>query len=346
MSDNSEEKSEEASKRKLKKQREQGSLPRTSDMATILNVVVALTILVSTSSHIFTNYKEMFDSIFIAMQQPWGSSEVIGLASLVRGLIAMTVSIILGSLAMLFIVTILYQGGLPFSLTPLTPDFNRLNPAQGFTRIFGRRSWIESIFHLIRALIWLAVSAVVVWTILPSLFYLDLCGPSCGLDITLTLIRRWLPVTLFILIVYLGFEMIVQKNLYLHEQKMSKSDVKRENKEQTGAPELRRERTRLRNQLAKEAENADKSLANMCFYYGDVVVGLRYHPKDAPMPRVAAKAQGEDARLLRRYITDKGHPEMAHEKIALHCNKIAPGAAVNKDIFEDLARAMAKMFNN
>lgn len=345
MSDNSEEKSEQASNRKLKKQREQGSLPRTSDMTTILNVVVALIIMASTGSHILNSYHEMFDSIFIAMLQPWGTSQVIGFSSLVRGLIAMTVAIVLGTLAVLLIVTTLYQGGLPFSLTPLIPDFNRLNPTQGFSRIFGRRSWIESVFHLTRALIWLGISAIVIWTILPALFYVDLCGPSCGLDIAKTLVRRWLPITLFVLIVYLGFEMIVQKNLYLHEQKMSKSDVKRENKEQTGAPELRRERNRLRNQLAKEAENADKSLANMCFYFGDVVVGLRYHPKDSPMPRVAAKAEGADAVHLRRYITEKGYPAMAHEKIALHCNKIAPGAAVNKDIFEDLAKAMAKMFD-
>ena len=344
MSDNSEEKSEEASKRKLKKQREQGTLPRTSDMATILNVVVALIILAATFPQILERYHTMFNEIFIAMRQPWEMSQSIGIAALVRGLFIMTATIIFGTLAMLLLVTTLYQGGLPFSMKPLVPDFNRLNPAQGFGRIFGRRSWIEAVFHLSRALIWVAISAVVVWTIWPALFHVDLCGPTCGIDILYALIWRMLPVTLFVLIVYLGFEMLVQKSLYLHEQKMSKSDVKRENKEQTGAPELRRERNRLRNELAKEAENADKSLSNMCFYFGDVVVGLRYHPQLAPMPRVTAKARGEDAVHLRRYIVEQGHPSMAHEKIALHCSRIAPGAPINKDIFEDLAWAMSKMF--
>jgi len=344
MSDNSEEKSESASKRKLKKQREQGTLPRTADMATILNVVVALIILAATGTQIFERFHVMFDEIFIAMRQPWETAQVIGFTALVRGLFTMTVTIIFGTLAVLLLVITLYQGGLPFSMTPLAPDFNRLNPTQGFGRIFGRRSWIEAIFHLARALFWMLVSTIVIWTIWPSLFRVDLCGPTCGIDILYALVLRLLPITLFLLIVYLGFEMLVQKSLYLHEQKMSKSDVKRENKEQTGAPELRRERNRIRNQLAKEAENADKSLSNMCFYFGDVVVGLRYHPQLAPMPRVTAKASGEDAVHLRRYIVEQGHPSMAHERIATICSKIAPGATVNKEVYEDLAIAMSKMF--
>ncbi|MEP3299204.1 MAG: EscU/YscU/HrcU family type III secretion system export apparatus switch protein [Lentilitoribacter sp.] len=345
MSDNSEEKSEQASKRKLKKQRQEGSLPRTSDMATILNVIVALVIFASTGPRMFEHYSEMFDSIFIAMLQPSGTAQSIGLYSLADGIISLTIAIVVGTLAMLLIVTTLYHGGLPFSMKPLTPDFNRLNPSQGFTRIFGRRSWIEAIFHLMRALIWLAISALVIWTIFPSLFHIDLCGPTCGIDLAKVLFIRWFPVTLFILIAYLGFEMIIQKNLYLHEQKMSKSDVKRESKEQTGAPELRRERNRLRTQLAKEAENADKSLANMFFYYGDIVIGIRYHPQDSPLPRVAVKAQGPEAVHLRRYLTEKGLPSLAHEKIAVNCSKVAPGSPVNKQIYEDLAKAMAKMFD-
>ena len=211
MSDNSEEKSEEASKRKLKKQREQGTLPRTSDMATILNVVVALIILAATFPQILERYHTMFNEIFIAMRQPWEMSQSIGIAALVRGLFIMTATIIFGTLAMLLLVTTLYQGGLPFSMKPLVPDFNRLNPAQGFGRIFGRRSWIEAIFHLSRALLWMVISTVVVWTIWPALFHVDLCGPTCGIDILYALIWRMLPVTLFVLIVYLGFEMLVQK---------------------------------------------------------------------------------------------------------------------------------------
>ncbi len=344
MSDNSEEKTEDASSRKLKKQREQGSVPRTADMSTMLNVIVGLIILAATGPRILAEYQIMFDSIFLAMRQPWGASQGLGLYALITGLLAMTVTIVIGTLSIMLLVTVLYQGGLPFSMTPLAPDFNRLNPAQGFQRIFGRRSWIEMIFHLTRVLIWFGVSAIIVWTVWPSLFLVDLCGPTCGLDILYVLVWRWLPVALFVLFCYLGFEMLVQKNLYMHEQKMSKSDVKRENKEQAGSPELRRERNRLRNQLKKEAENADKALANMCFYFGDIVVGLRYHPQTAPMPRVAAKAVGEEAVHLRRFIVEQGFPSMAHEKIARHCSRIAPGAAVNKDIFEDLAKAMTKMF--
>ncbi len=344
MSDNSEEKTEQASRRKLRKQREQGSLPRTSDISSMLNVVVGLVILVVTGASIFSEYKLMFDQVYVAIRLPWDSAGGIGISALVKGLFGMTMTIVIGTLVVMLLVSTLYQGGLPFSLTPLVPDFKRLNPAQGFQRIFGRRSWIEVVLHLSRALVWLGVCALVVWTVWSSLFRIDLCGDTCGIDVLAALVWRWVIVTFVVLGSYLGIEMLVQHNLYMHEQKMSKSDVKRENKDQTGAPELRNERNRLRKELAKEAENADKSLSNMCFYFGDVCVGLRYHPQVAPMPRVTAKAKGEEAVHLRRYIIEQGYPSMAHEKIAQHCSRVAPGAPVGKDIFEDLAKAMTKMF--
>ena len=109
MSDNSEEKTEDASKRKLKKQREEGSLPRTSDMTTMLNVVVGLIIFVSTASLILTEYRIMFDAIFIAMRQPWDFSQVVGINALIKGVLGMTITIVAGTLSIMLLVTVLYH---------------------------------------------------------------------------------------------------------------------------------------------------------------------------------------------------------------------------------------------
>lgn len=344
MSDESEQKSEQASKRKLRKQREQGSLPRSADMASILNLVISIVIIVGTATTIMEQYSDLFDDVFTAMFLTEGSNPALGLQAVIRGVLVMTVPILVGSLAFIIVVVTLYQGGLPFSMQPLVPNFNRLNPAEGFGRMFNQRSWVEALFQLIRAAIWIIVSALVIWSIWGALLRIDLCGGICGLTVFQVLIYRWLPVALFVLLAFAGIEIIVQKGLYMKEQMMSKSELKRENKEQTGAPELRRERNRLRNQLAKEAENADPELANMCFYYGDVAVGIRYNPEDTPTPRVTARGKGEDAAALRRYISERGHPEMVHEKLAKKGYRISPGATINKEMFEDLAYAMTKMF--
>ena len=340
----SEEKTEDASKRKLKKQREQGSLPRTADMTSILSVIIGIIILAATSRSIYASYAEMFDNIMLAMRMEGSQTMNIGLNTMISSVFKMTIALIAIGVTTTVLVTILYQGGLPFSMTPLTPDFNRLNPAQGFERMFNRRSFIEALIHLMRACIWFVICTILMWSIWPNLFRLDLCGNLCGLELSHALIWRFIPTTIFFLSVFMAIEMIVQKSLYLHEQKMSKSDVKRENKEQMGSPELRQERNRLRKELAKEAENADKSLANMCFYYADVAVAIRYHPKLAPIPKVSAKAKGEEAVHLRAYVQERGYPILAHPTIAIGCSKIAPGASVTKDLFEDLAIAMTKMF--
>jgi type III secretory pathway component EscU len=82
----------------------------------------------------------------------------------------------------------------------------------------------------------------------------------------------------------------------------------------------------------------------MCFYFGEDAVGVRYHPQTSPLPRVTAKASGAKARVLRNTIKEKGFAELASKSITQSCMTVAPGGGVKREVFEDLAQAMNKMF--
>lgn len=339
-----EEKTEQASNRKLRKQREQGSLPRSVDIVSMLNIVVSLVILASTFSMLYLGFSNLLSEVMETIRLDFESSAFLAVSATVSSIFSIGAMIVGTTIAIMILFVTLYQGGLPFSFTPLTPDINRINPASGFQRIFQTRNIVETCIQLVRITIWLSICALIVYFALSNLFRIDLCGKNCALALVSDLLFKIFIAAVLMMLVFGIAEIIIQRALYQKEQKMAKSEVKRENKEQYGSPEIRRERSRLRKELASESESSGVSRANMAFYYADMTVGIRFHPSVAPLPRVAVKAKGPNAGTLREDIEAAGYPIMAHERITKSCFKCAQGAPVRREVFEDLANAIAKMF--
>lgn len=346
MSDEGEAKTEEASPKKLRKQKEKGSVPKTADMAAIIHLIVGLGLFVFGAAGVVDDLERMFDGVFLGVAQGWQAS-ALQAATDGRTVLFNLLFMLSGlSIAAVSVLTVLYHGGLPFSVTPLMPDFNRLNPAAGFARVFGRRSWIELGLQTVRLLIWSALSGLIFWGIYEHLFRIDLCGPSCAGGLSLALSQQWFGAALALCAVLLGAEFLAQKRLFLFEQRMSKSDVKREQKEQTGAPELRQARRRLQRELASSAGSSSKSDANYAFHWQGSVVGLRYHPKSAPVPRVTARASGAEGASLRAYFQKQRVPMAENTAIVSACLKLPPGTPISEDIFAEVAAAIGALMQS
>lgn len=346
MSDEGEAKTEDASPKKLRKQKERGSVPKTADMAAILHLVVGLGVFLLGAEGILADVEQMFDDSFAGVSGNWQSSiaqttttgrdMLIGLLFMISGL----------SIAAVSLVTVLYHGGLPFSVTPLAPDLNRLNPATGFVRVFGQRSWIELGLQALRLLIWSALSGLILWGVFDHLFRIDLCGALCAAGLVREITQDWLGATLGLCVALLGAEFLVQKKLFLSEQKMSKSDVKREQKEQTGAPELRQARRRLQRELLASAGSTSKNDANFAFHWQGATVGIRYDPQKAPVPRVTARATGAQGVQLRRFFEDRRLPMAENEAVVTACLNVAPGSPIPEASFSDVATAIGQLIQS
>ena len=159
------------------------------------------------------------------------------------------------------------------------------------------------------------------------------------------MVWRLVPVAIAMLLACAGLDMLVQVQLYRHEQKMSHSEVKREQKESYGAPEIRQARNRLRNEATRGTEHAGSARANMCFYSEEGAVGVRFHPEDSPLPRVVAIARDPEAALaLREEIAARGHPGEYNPALTGACLRVPLGAPVPEVVFQALVEAIARLF--
>ena len=340
-----EEKTKPATAKKLRKQREEGNVPQSQAMTSFFTTALGLLTLLIIGQFVLLQLEDIFAQIFLAVPQPLSETRGALFALTVNTVALAVAPIALATMAGAIIITVLFHKGIPFSVKPLTPKFEKLSPASGLKRVFGRRAWIENGVGLLRVVIWFGAAFIAIWTLRDALFRLDLCPASCTFQVSQMLIWRLVPVAIVVLLLSAGLDMLVQINAYLFEQKMSVSEHKREQKDVFGAPEIRQERNRLRKGSVRGAEHVGPELANMCFYSQEGAVGIRYHPEKSPLPRVSAVARSpQDATKLRAIIRDNGHPERNAPQITSLCLRTSLGAPVPETVFVELATAMREMF--
>ncbi len=345
MSGDTEAKTKPASARKLAKQREEGSIAQSGELSAMMAAafaVLAMILLFSPALGLLTDF---FYNIATLSTEEFDYAAPLALVALGRTLALFLLPISAIALLTGILITIVYNRGFVFAIKPIIPNLERISFKSGFKRIYGLRGWVETGQALTRIVTWWAIAAAVIWKTVPWMFNYHDCGAVCMAALAWWLVMVLCTVAMGVLIVSGGLDMLVQRFLFLEEQKMSHSEVKRETKEQVGAPEIRQERRRQMKDSTSGADSSGINKANMCFYDDQAAVGLRYHPQHAPLPRVAVRALTlEDSIKLRGAIRDNGFSEMRAPSIVDACKVVSPGGAVPEEIFETLAQAMQQMF--
>ncbi len=344
MSD-TEAKNKPASKRKLAKQREDGVVAQSNDLAALMASFFVLALMMGAFPLALIGTIGNFSTAAAVIDMPFKEAARIVVTQVGMQIVTLLVPISVAALGSSIIITIIYNKGIPFAIKPIVPKFDRMSPASGFKRIYGMRGWVETAQTFVRAAIWVASAGVVLWLALPQIFSLGLCGASCLVELSVDLLLIFIPIAMILLVISGVFDMLIQRFLFQNEQKMSHSEVKRENKEQVGSPEIRQERKRRQREDSKGGEAIGVDKANMCFFWKNACVAIRYHPKYAPLPRISGKATTADAvQSMRERVRRNGFPEMEHKLITETSINTPNGDGVSEKIYVDLAQAMRNLF--
>ena len=202
------------------------------------------------------------------------------------------------------------QTGPVLSIDPIVADFDRLNPMNGFKKVFSMRT----LFDLGRACFKLALLLGVAYLALRSLapqFY-NLSGLT-ALGALKTLIHAVSSLGLkmvMVLAVIALLDLIFTKREFAKKMRMSRRELTDEAKNRDGDPrvrarmrELRRE-LRKRSQALRQTKNADVLLTNPTH----VAVALRYVHGQMVSPQVLAKGSGFLAAAMRKIAARHGIP--------------------------------------
>lgn len=253
-------------------------------------------------------------------------------------------------LAIMFIAVFigpLFMGGLSFSAKALAPKFNKLNPGPGFKRMFGRQGLVELIKAVLKVLLVGVVALILLETLEGRYLTLGqlplLQGVTSGMDL---LAQVFVILTLSLLIVVF-IDVPYQKWSHRQKLKMTLQEVKEENKETNGNPELK---SRIRSmqievanrRMLQEVPEADVVIVNPTHFS----VALHYEQdKAGAAPRVVAK--GVDHMALKIREIAKAHDVLIFEAPPLaralyHHTKL--GQEIPEELFLAVAQVLAYVY--
>lgn len=300
MGESSEEKSQPATDKKLRDARKKGQVAKSQDLVSgmvILLCTLCISVLLPKAR---AQVEALIDLAALIYIEPFNDVWPRLLDHAEQIVIGITLPVVAVTVAAVILTNIVTMRGVVFSVEPIQPDIKRINPAEGFKRIFAMRNLIEFLKGLVKVVLLGLAFYVVGRQALQALMESSRCGEGC-IESTFYLVLKPLVFTVLTAFLLVGaVDVLMQRWLFGRDMKMSHSEQKRERKDVDGDPMIKRERQRQRREM--QALATKLGLARASLMIGDAggwVVGVRYVRGKTPVPIVVCRAaQHESAALL------------------------------------------------
>lgn len=238
------------------------------------------------------------------------------------------------------------QTGFKLSTASLEPKFNKLNPVEGFKRIYSINALVQ---FGIDALKFIAVGTVVGLFVRKAMsnpiFNSPVPFPYVGIYIAESLAEILFKLVLA-MIVIATLNYLWQRQKRWKDLMMTKKDVKDENKEQEGNPQVKARRRQLslsllQRQMLQDVPSADVIVTNPTHY----AVALRYEAGRDRAPVVLAKGKNLFAARIRELGYTNGVPMVENRPVAQALFKLgAIGKPIPTELFEGVAAILATVY--
>ena len=329
MADSSAEKTEKATPKKRKDAREEGQVIKSTEATTAFCAIVMLAFMLLTCTGYIDNLMEVFNTYlntgFLEIGNNGGLT-ITSLEGLGREVVITLVKIILPILAVAIFAGVavnLLQVGFLFTTKPLMPKLSKINPIEGFKRMFSFRTVVE----LLKSLLKVALLGYIMYSEYVKL--LDTFGGYIGLELYPTLIQILqtaftiaLKMCLVLLVIAL-FDYLYQWYKHEKELRMTKQEIKEEYRNMEGDPQIKgkirqKQRQMSAMRMMDSVPTADVVITNPTHF----AIALRYSQGVDTAPVVVAMGQDYLALKIKALAKEHGIEVVENKPLAQALYKI------------------------
>ncbi len=330
----SDDKTKPPTEHRLEKAREDGEVANSPDVTAAVVLIVVLAVLAAFSGW-GAQRLELVIRMALGFISETDASSNGQIYSLLIQLMLLCVPLaLLGTLG--GIVGVAIQGAVTMAFKKVELKIDAVDPIEGMKRIFSSKTLIEGGKLLFK----LVLFAVLLWVSVRSVLPLVVGGTARPPSVVSKLLWEvWLKL-MWISVVFIGLVAAVdyklQHWLFIRDKRMSDEDIKRENKEQNGNPEIKHKQKEFARELLEgvlpSKNKPDVVLANPTHYS----VALRYREQQG-VPIVVAKGEAENAFLIRRWAEAHGVPVIEQPVLARRLYLVAVGEPVPTECYQAVA---------
>lgn len=300
MSNSKQDKTEAPTPKKKRESRQKGQIARSQDLTAWASVLIGLYLVPLTVARLATVVDSSMQKLSSTTPESLSADTMAALlgSTMLAGFLAIAPLVAVG-FASSFVASFAQTGPM-LSLKPLKPDFKKINPKQGFQRIFSARSLWETAKQIIKV----AIIVGAAWPRARGLVdaLLGASRPEFGAGLalagaeTLAVVRNVAWAMLLVSLADYGY----QKYKHGQDLKMTKQEVKDENKNAEGDQMVKgrirsAQRDMARNRMLADVADANVIITNPTH----IAVALSYDPLMGGAPKVVATGAGNVAAKIR-----------------------------------------------
>jgi flagellar biosynthesis protein FlhB len=233
-----------------------------------------------------------------------------------------------------------------FTVHPLKPDLQKINPLKGLKRIFSQRTFVE----LIKGILKMVVVGYCAYVVIQSQEDHLMAMSHMGFAQAWALIFKTalsICATIAIALLVLGVADWWYQHYQLMKQlKMTRQEVKDELKNTEGNPEIKRRlkqtgHAMLRRRMLSAVQTADVVVTNPTHF----AVAIQYDPDEAPAPRVVAKGADHMAFKIRELAQEHKVPIVENKPLARSLySAVEVDHMIPPELFITVAEVLAYVF--
>ncbi len=341
--------SEQATPHKLDEARKKGSVARSADFNAMAMMAALVLALYGSGWDALRQGMLMQQRLLArASRQSWQVDAVAAwLGQLLTDWLHLMAPLFL-TLVVVAVLSNLFQTGPIFSLHPLVPDLERINPASGLKRIFALRTLFEAAKSIVKLAILGTVVYLLVKAAIPGLLGLSAMEPKGYARMLLALAGSLLVKLVLTLLAIALLDLGYTRWEYARRMRMSKRDIRDESKQREGDPRIRSRIRELRKEMLKRSKavakvaSADVLITNPT----RLAVALSYSHGKSGAPQVVAKGAGGLARKMRALAGQHGIPVVQNRALARALfREVDYDGYVPEKLYPQVARIMVWVYS-
>ena len=344
------EKTESATPKRRQEMREKGQIPKSRELTTALILLISFWSLKLLSQYIATDIVSVMRSYLSFPKDMDAMYTNANIMKMFLQLMLITGKVIAPIVLIVTLVAIIVnylQVGVVFTTKPLIPSFNKMNPIEGFKRLFSKTAFVE----LLKSVLKIAIIGFVVYDyladnmkIVPELLNMNIESTTVFIGNTIINIGIRAAVVLLILSV---FDYGYQIWDYEKSIRMSKQEIKDEYKLIEGNPQIKskireKQRQMAMRRMMSEVPNADVVITNPTHF----AIAVKYDAAASDAPMVIAKGKDLIAQKIKDTAKQNKVPVVENKPLAQALYKsVEIGEKIPAELYKAVAEVLAFVYS-
>ena len=296
-SQDGQEKTEDPSQRKINKSKEDGQILQSKEMFVFTSIAMGMLIFLFIPEFAVPGMKEWGKLFQVESKEQLSSLALTRLYQVFQ--IIIIIALFIGiPLMIVSLLTQLAVGGINFAPKAAAFKGSKINPIKGLKRIFSVKGLVELGKSVLKVVLLVGLAALIIYLMLPQLLQISHGSLKSALEVMYYAFPFLIGALLTALAIIAAIDYFWQRHVHVQQLKMTKQELKDENKQTEGSPEVKAKIRRMQMEKSRESGKQREALDNVSSATAVITnpthfaVALKYNPGEVGAPTILAMGQG------------------------------------------------------